>query len=215
MRHDNAMVFGVFPERPDPDKRFHKQLAIHDWYYGDPDDDRGFTKLGGLQQMMTPPKELVRSHLPVGAKTILGGFTERLTGLLCIAEDQPQLANGVSIDREVRDVYGLPQLVIDHAYSPRDDHAVGVLARRARELLRKMGAVFSYTHHVKTFSHALGTLRMGVDAHSSPLDEVCRFRGTPNLWVTDASALPMSAGVNPSLTIAANALRVADAMVAA
>jgi choline dehydrogenase-like flavoprotein len=32
----------------------------------------------------------------------------------------------------------------------------------------------------------------------------------PNLWVTDASVFPTSMGVNPSLTIAANALRVAD-----
>jgi choline dehydrogenase-like flavoprotein len=55
---------------------------------------------------------------------------------------------------------------------------------------------------------------MGADPAMSPLDEHGRFRGTRNLWVTDGSALPMSAGVNPSLTIAANALRTADAMVA-
>ena len=72
-----------------------------------------------------------------------------------------------------------------------------------------MGAVFSYTHRVKTFSHACGTLRMGVDETTSVLDRDCKFRGTHNLWVTDGSALPMSAGVNPSLTIAANALRAA------
>jgi choline dehydrogenase-like flavoprotein len=56
---------------------------------------------------------------------------------------------------------------------------------------------------------------MGIDPETSPLDAACRFRGVANLWVTDGSALPMSAGVNPSLTIAANALRAADAIVAA
>lgn len=211
MRHDNAMVFGVFPQRPDPERRFHKQLALHDWYFGDPTDHEGhhLTKLGGVQQMMTPPKELVRAHLPMGTKTMLGTFTEQLTGLLCIAEDQPRQQNGVAVDWDVRDRYGLPQLVIDTAYSERDELAVSVLARRAREVLSKMGAVFSYTHRVKTFSHACGTLRMGADPTTSVLDERCKFRGTHNLWITDGSALPMSAGVNPSLTIAANALRAA------
>ena len=43
-------------------------------------------------------------------------------------------------------------------------------------------------------------------------DENGRFRGLSNLWITDGSALPRSAGVNPSLTIAANALRVGAAL---
>jgi choline dehydrogenase-like flavoprotein len=215
MRHDNAMVFGVFPLRPDPGRRFHKQVALHDWYFGDDaDDTHGLHKLGGVQQMMTPPKELVRAHLPRGTKTVLGAFTEQLTGLLCIAEDQPRAVNGVTVDWTVRDRYGLPQLVIDHSYSPRDEQAVNALVRRARKVLGNMGALVSYTHRVKTFSHAVGTLRMGRAAETSPLDEHCRFRGVENLWVTDGSALPMSAGVNPSLTIAANALRAADAMCA-
>lgn len=214
MRHANAMVFGVFPQRPDPGRRFHKQVALHDWYFGDDADDTyGLGKLGGVQQMMTPPKELVRAHLPRGLKTVLGAFTEQLTGLLCIAEDQPRETNGVGVDWNVRDRYGLPQLVIDTSYSARDEQAVRALARRARTLLGKMGALTSYTHRVKTFSHAVGTLRMGRDPETSPLDERCRFRGIANLWVTDGSALPMSAGVNPSLTIAANALRAAEAIV--
>jgi choline dehydrogenase-like flavoprotein len=48
---------------------------------------------------------------------------------------------------------------------------------------------------------------MGDDPHSAPLNALGRLRGTENLYVTDGSALPTSAGVNPSLTIAAVALR--------
>lgn len=214
MRHDNAMVFGFYPSRPDPDRRFHKQIAIHDYYFGDRDSDDAadLTKLGGIQQMMTPPKELVRAHLPRGTKTIIGALTEQLTGLLCIAEDQPRHDNGLGVDWDVRDVYGLPQLVIDHSYSERDRRSKMALVRRARRLLEATGALFSHVHHVKTFSHAVGTARMGVDPATSVLDGECRFRGLQNLWVTDGSALPMSSGVNPSLTIAANALRAADAI---
>jgi choline dehydrogenase-like flavoprotein len=216
MRHANAMTFGFYAERPDREHRFHKQIALHDWYFGDPaaSDADGLTKLGGVQQMMTPPVELVRAHLPRPLRA-LAAFTDHLTGLLCIAEDQPDAGNGCSVDWSVRDAYGLPQLVIDHRYSARDRAASGALVRRARRVLAHTGALFSYTHRVKTFSHAVGTLRMGIDPATSPLDEVCRFRNVANLWVTDGSALPMSAGVNPSLTIAANALRAADAIVAA
>jgi choline dehydrogenase-like flavoprotein len=218
MRHNNAMIFGFYGERPDREQRFHKQVAIHDWYFGDPGGAGGgetaMTKLGGVQQMMTPPVALVRAHLPAPLR-LLARFTEHLTGLLCIAEDQPQRGNGCSVDWSTRDAYGLPQLVIDHRYSARDREARQALVRRARRVLDRTGAVFAHTHQVKTFSHAVGTLRMGRDPQRSPLDEVCRFRNVANLWVADGSALPMSGGVNPSLTIAANALRTADAIVEA
>jgi choline dehydrogenase-like flavoprotein len=65
------------------------------------------------------------------------------------------------------------------------------------------------TKAIKTFSHALGTLRMGENPTTSPVDEKGRFRGIDNLYIADGSVFPTSGGVNPSLTIAANALRVA------
>jgi choline dehydrogenase-like flavoprotein len=51
---------------------------------------------------------------------------------------------------------------------------------------------------------------MGTDPAAAPLDEWGRFRGIDNLRVVDGSALPTSGAVNPSLTIAAVALRSAD-----
>jgi choline dehydrogenase-like flavoprotein len=68
--------------------------------------------------------------------------------------------------------------------------------------------VFTVTHKIDSFSHALGTVRMGPDANTSPVDGAGRYRGLDNLFVVDGSALPRSAGLNPSLTIAANALRI-------
>jgi choline dehydrogenase-like flavoprotein len=53
----------------------------------------------------------------------------------------------------------------------------------------------------------MGTVRMGLDPATSPLDEQGRFRGIENLRIVDASAFPTPGGVNPSLTIAANSLR--------
>jgi choline dehydrogenase-like flavoprotein len=53
---------------------------------------------------------------------------------------------------------------------------------------------------------------MGANGEA-PLDGDCRLRGLQNLLVVDGSALPTSAGLNPGLTIAANALRAADRLV--
>ncbi|MEM9493511.1 MAG: GMC oxidoreductase, partial [Myxococcota bacterium] len=194
-------------------RRFHKQLAIHDYYFGDPGKKNSPGKLGCIQQVATPPVELVKHHLPRGLKTILAPLVEHLTGLLVIAEDQPQLDNGIAIDTGERDSFGLPRMTITHRYTRRDRSACSMLARRAKRVLRKSGAWLFHTHNIKTFSHAVGTVRMGVDPETSALDEFCRFRGLDNLFVVDGSFMPSSAGLNPSLTIAANALRVADYLV--
>jgi len=61
----------------------------------------------------------------------------------------------------------------------------------------------------------LGTIRMGPDARRSPVDPSGRFRGVDNLYVVDGSVLPRSGGVNPSLTIAAMALRIAERLAGA
>ncbi|MFV0302042.1 MAG: GMC oxidoreductase, partial [Paracoccus sp. (in: a-proteobacteria)] len=60
------------------------------------------------------------------------------------------------------------------------------------------------------FAHPCGTLRFGTDPRSSVLDPDCRVHGVDNLYVADSSFMPTSNGSNPSLTIAANAYRVAD-----
>ncbi|HEX2217351.1 MAG TPA: GMC oxidoreductase, partial [Gemmatimonadales bacterium] len=64
------------------------------------------------------------------------------------------------------------------------------------------------------FSHGVGTVRMGADRYTSALDADCRFRGLENLTVVDASVMPTSAAVNPSLTISAIALRAAERLAA-
>jgi choline dehydrogenase-like flavoprotein len=207
-RHRNAITFGFFRSPPDPVGEHHKQIGIHDYYFGDPAGGGPEGKLGSLQQLPTPPVELVRANVPRVVGALAGPMVGRLTGLLAMAEDQPQAANRVEADSSRTDRFGLPALVVHHRYSPRDVAAERVLSRVARRILRRAGAVLFYRHAIDTFSHAAGTVRMGDNPTSAPLDPSCRFRGLDNLWVVDASFMPTSAAVNPSLTIFANALRV-------
>ncbi len=62
------------------------------------------------------------------------------------------------------------------------------------------------------YGHVCGTIRFGNDPATSVLDKHCRAHDVENLYVVDASFFPSSGGMNLSLTIAANALRVAEAI---
>jgi choline dehydrogenase-like flavoprotein len=68
----------------------------------------------------------------------------------------------------------------------------------------------AHSHKEKNTTHQCGTLCFGADRHESVLDPYCRAHDVENLFVVDASFFPSSAAVNPGLTIAAQALRVAD-----
>lgn len=213
MRHYNEIVFGIFPKPPNPGGGFHKQLGIHDFYFGHPTLSRPRGKLGGIQQLATPPVGLVKCQLPRLLSAVCAPWVDHLTGLLVIAEDQPQYDNRVLLESGATDRFGLPRLHVTHRYSSRDIAAGRALAGGARAILRRAGAWAFYRHRIGTLSHAVGTVRMGLDPRSSALDHDCRFRGLENLYLVDGSVMPTSAGVNPSLTIAANALRMAHRLV--
>ncbi|RMF56066.1 MAG: GMC family oxidoreductase [Calditrichaeota bacterium] len=210
MRHCSAIVYGFFPDAPAKENRFHKQLGIHDFYFGLPLINSSLKKLGSIQQVQTPPVNLVKEMLPPGIGSLVSKTVKFLTGLLVQAEDQPRYDNAISVDFSQKDPYGFPAMIISHQYSKRDLTARNLLIKEAKKILRKAGALFCYVHHINTFSHAVGTIRMGTDPHSSVLDEHCQFRGIHNLFIIDGSFMPTSAAVNPSLTIAANALRVGE-----
>jgi len=211
MRHCNAVVSVVFPCRTNPDQVFHKQLCFSD-FYEDMRAELG-TSVGVIQDIYTPSPEVVRHHAPWGLKRLAGMVSGCMQNLLCIAEDDPQYDNCVELADE-KDAFGLPLTKVTHAYSANDYRRLAHLKEKARRVLRAAGGLIPYTHRIDSFSHAVGSVRCGTSPQESALDPDCRFWGVDNLYVLDGSALPTSGGVNPSLTIAANALRVADRIIA-
>lgn len=144
--------------------------------------------------------DLTRIPAAIGAK--LMGTAKVFVGLL---EDLPYAENRVVLDGA-----NPGRIQLDYRVSEE------LLARRRlfRRLIRRSfkGTRTAFLTHEPepNFGHPCGTLRMGVDVGKSVVNADCRVHDVPNLWVTDASVFPTSMGVNPSLTIAANALRVAD-----
>ncbi|MDE2705177.1 MAG: GMC family oxidoreductase, partial [Gemmatimonadota bacterium] len=129
--------------------------------------------------------------------------------LLCIAEDDPRQENRVSLSSE-QDVFGMELVEVEHAYSDADCRRRDYLLAKAETVLRQAGGLLRYRYLIDSFSHAIGTLRCATAPEEGVLDVDCRYWGSENVYVSDGSFMPSSGGVNPSLTIAANALRVAE-----
>ena len=93
------------------------------------------------------------------------------------------------------------------------EHAILVTQFR-RALLGAGMAAFSKRIGLAGTAHVSGTLVAGIDPSSSVVDAEGRVHGLESLYVVDGSVLPRSSRVNPSLTIYAWSLRVADKLAA-
>jgi choline dehydrogenase-like flavoprotein len=193
MRHCNAVVMGGFPRQPAPDQEFHKQIAIHDYYFGHPTVGSPRGRLGGIQQFGTPQVDYVRQYVRPWLRPLTARLVPYTTGFIVMAEDRPQATNRVTIDRLVTTRFGMPEAAITHRYDPRDLAARRVLVDAARRILRRAGAPLQFVQPINTFSHAVGTVRMGDDPARSPLDAWGAFRGIDNLYVADGSVFPLAA----------------------
>ena len=125
-----------------------------------------------------------------------------------ILEDLPYPSNRVVLED------GDPErLKIEYALAPELMARHRVFRRLLKAAMRGQRCFFLNLAPELNFGHPCGTLRFGADPATSVLDPSCRAHGLENLYVADSSFMPTSTGVNPSLTIAANALRVADRLV--
>jgi choline dehydrogenase-like flavoprotein len=86
------------------------------------------------------------------------------------------------------------------------------LIKLAKEMMQAAGypLVFMQRMGIETNSHQCGTIRFGNDPSKAVLDKNCKAYDLDNLYVVDSSFFPSSSAMNPGLTIAAQALRVAD-----
>jgi choline dehydrogenase-like flavoprotein len=147
-------------------------------------------------------------------------------GLVGVLEDLPMESNRVDLDPVVKDASGLPAPRITHRQHPNDVAMNRWFGAKLTDLARAAGAVETWTPAVpgimltdehsaaKGSAHLHGTCRMGDDPAKSVVDRWCRSHEVANLWIVDGSVFPTSGGYNPTLTILANAYRVADHFVA-
>ncbi|WP_337176653.1 GMC family oxidoreductase [Paludisphaera sp.] len=86
--------------------------------------------------------------------------------------------------------------------------------RLFRDLLKRrlkgVRSMFLNRELALNYGHPCGSCRSGTDPATSVVDPSNRVHGLANLYIVDGSFMPSSAGANPGLTIAANAIRVGD-----
>jgi choline dehydrogenase-like flavoprotein len=127
----------------------------------------------------------------------------------------PHAGCDVVLDPEVKDRYGLPVARIRTGVHPASLEASNALLSRGRAILDAAGAESVGSYPGERIYHVLqaGTARMGKRAHDSVLDASGRAHDVKNLYVADASGFPSTGGAPFTLTIMANALRVASHIV--
>jgi choline dehydrogenase-like flavoprotein len=199
MAHLATMMQGFHPLRKNATV-FQKTVAINDFYFRGPSTPY---PLGQIQSQGRTHGVMAQTVVPQVPLSWYEWWVARGVDWLAMSEDLPVAENRVALDSR-----GRIQLV----YRPNNLRAHRMLVTEARRILYKLGfwIVMTHSHGAKNTTHQCGTVVFGDNPRESVLDSYCRAHDVENLFVVDASFFPSSAAVNPALTIAAQALRVAD-----
>ena len=148
------------------------------------------------------------------AKRIDREYFNHSMAVAMVVHDMPQHENRVDLDERVTDAWGLPVARITLKPHPNDLAQGRFLIDRNAEILEAAGATQIQKVYIDRItgntSHQHGTTRMGNDPDSSVLDRWCCAHEVDNLYVVDGGPFPTATGANPTLTIMANAWRVAE-----
>jgi choline dehydrogenase-like flavoprotein len=194
-----------------------KELGLNDFYVGE-------TKLGSVQSFgaLPPPAQLVaalqhdlrQGPLPLmgalfrAVKPLVQTYLERMLSagpiMASILEDLPYRENRVELDPATG------RLRLHYAIREKDRERIVQMRNHLRRLFKPFRpTLLPQAENNERLAHVCGTCRFGDDPAASVLDPKNRAHDLNNLYVADASFFPSSGGINPALTIAANALRLA------
>lgn len=211
-------IFAVWsPHRLDRRGRQKKSISVRDYYLHD-GQRLGYVQSMGLEAGRGVIAAYLKEHLRrlgvhnelllsllVKVPSHIGAILFGEAGLFAgMTEDDPNPDNRITLDPDEPDGASF-------TYTIKDD-----LRRRAQGLysafsrgVRPWRIARISPRLEMNYGHPCGTCRFGDDPATSVLNRYCRSHDIDNLYVVDSSFMPRSGAVNPSLTIAANALRVA------
>jgi choline dehydrogenase-like flavoprotein len=203
MCHLNSACIGIDPWRDNPTV-FQKTIAINDFYDQSGDPDFPYP-LGHIQNLGKVTPEILRAQRPYLPRALCRWVATHSVDWWLTTEDLPDPDNRVTLAKN--------QTIQLH-YRPNNETAHRRLRARWKTVLHELGfpLVFFQRTDISAVAHQAGTLRFGHDPQQSVFDPSCRSHDLDNLYVADASFMPSISAVNPSLTIMANALRVAEVL---
>lgn len=209
MRHNMSVLMAIMPEVNDT--VFQKTLAFSDFYFGADDWDH---PLGLVQMCATSHADQIRGEaLPRWLEWLpekpFAQIARHSMDFWLQAEDLPHPDNRV--------YYKDGKVHLDLVET--NPQPLAHLKRKLKQVLNRAGhkAIFferslylGKNIPLGGTAHQAGTARFGINPATSVLDLDCKAHELDNLYLADASFFPAIGAVNPTLTIIANALRVAD-----
>lgn len=199
MKHNVTKLHAISPELNET--VFQKTLAVNDFYFGSPQDSH---PLGHVHLMGKHKWQTMRPDFPSWIpQSLLNFLASHSVDWWAQSEDLPTINNRVEIDSQGR---------IKVNYQPNNQHTHKILKQRFKSILKQAGfpLTLEVSMPLKIMNHQVGTCKFGTDSQNSVLDLNCRTHDVDNLYVVDSSFFPSIAAINPTLTIAANALRVGE-----
>src|SRR3954462_7575821 len=206
MLHNNSGLV-AFSKTPNP-TRFQKTIGVNDFYWSDPFDPGCEYPVGSIQMNGKSDAVLIGFDVPDARDP--GDLARHSIDFWLTTEDLPLDDNRVTVDRDG---------AISLRYTRTNAAEVARLRMRLQGLLDSIRCeqdVYENRQYaggqlgIGGVAHQNGTIRFGPDPATAPLALDCRMHEVDNLYVADASFFVSSTAVNPTLTIIANALRVAD-----
>jgi choline dehydrogenase-like flavoprotein len=199
MVHNNTAMMAVNPFLPNPTV-FQKTLAINDFYFRGPNFNY---PMGNIQLLGKLQAGMLAAAKPFMPKSVLQAMANRSVDWWIMSEDLPDSENRITLGSDGKIIV---------RWKANNLVAHQKLIEAAKKIMREAGypMVFVERMGIATNSHQCGTIRFGNDPIRSILDPYCKTWEIDNLYVMDGSFFPSSTAMNPALTIAAQALRVAE-----
>jgi choline dehydrogenase-like flavoprotein len=219
MFHPYAMVTGIFDE---PLEGYKGPMGCcfmsHQFY--ETDLSRGFVRgcsleiLRGMPPVATALWGFSGGRIPWGADhhRAYADLFDRIAGMVVICEDLPETRNCVTLDPDLVDSDAIPAPKIDYRLSENSTAMLEYGVARGKEVLEAAGAAETVAEAPLSLAgwHLMGTARMGADPSRSVVNEWGRCHDVRNLFIVDGSIFVTAAAVNPTHTIQALALHIAD-----
>ncbi len=194
-----------------------KEIGLNDFYfwegqkYGTLQSAGAMANLASMDMFTNQPgwQSKVLRMISPAVRPIYDRFFNGGLVLAPMLEDLPYLDNRVlPSDKPAAD--DRQRVRLQYRLHANEIERRKVFIRQIKEVLKPFRTLTLRTGaNNSTLGHVCGTCRFGTDPKTSVLDANNRAHEVDNLYVVDASFFPSSAGLNPSLTVAANALRVA------
>ena len=209
IRHNQSVLMAV--TREPNDTIFQKTVGVSDFYFGAHDWEfpLGLIQMTGKSHADTLRGEALPDWLAWLPEQPFEYIARHSLDFWLSSEDLPRPENRIRYDGD--------RVVVEQTDNNMEAHLR--LKAKLESLLEPIGA---HPHTLRRTqylgkdipiggtAHQAGTARFGTDPKTSVLDLDCKAHELDNLYVVDASFFPSIGAVNPTLTIVANALRVAD-----